>query len=609
MGSFAITMAMGGLSSGPACLGDANLVVMARSYPLQQARGWPGGRDQGVDPDGAGTAGRRSAMDCVRASALLLALLPVAVSAQDSRTKQVDALFADYAKPQTPGCAVGVMEEGKPVYSRGYGLASLELGVPIDPARTVLDVGSLAKPFTAMSVLLLEQDGKLSLDDSIRKHVFGLPAVFQPVTLRHLLHHTGGAGDYTPELVFGGIGMEDVAGADDVMRLLARRTSLTAPPGTRYEYSNTGYFLLGRAVESVSGKTLPAFVRERIFLPMGMEHSRYFESRTAVIPGRASSYSPDGKGGYALVSSNWEMYGDSSVMSTADDMLLWAAGLHAGTVGGAELTAALQTRGKLNDGTQIKAARSVVIDTYRGRPIAVSTGAWAGFIANQLRFPDDAFAVITLCNRSDSDVDGIGRKVADIYLADRLLPVTTDTSRATGPAPSVIGTYANLQEGAVGTVSAKDDGIWFSDGRFTSGRLAAVGKDRYQIGDTPSRVGFGWDGSTPRSATLFVDDFVVEMVPVKAPSLTTAELSEYAGEYTSHAIDAEAALVVQDGRLAYTGRRVPPIPFAPIAPDAFVGPGDAIIHFSRNASGEVAGFTFAMQRVGRISFDRLKAAP
>lgn len=548
-------------------------------------------------------------MDCVRGSALLLALLPVAVPAHDDRTKHVDALFADYAKPLSPGCAVGVMQDGKPAYSRGYGLASLELGVPIDPARTVLDVGSLAKPFTAMSVLLLEQDGKLSLDDSIRKHVSGLPAVFQPVTLGHLLHHTGGAGDYTPELVFGGVGMEDVAGADDVMRLLARRTSLTAPPGTRYEYSNTGYFLLGRAVESVSGKTLPEFARERIFKPLGMERTRYLESRTAVIPGRASSYSPDGKGGYALVSSNWEMYGDGSLLTTADDMVRWAAGLNAGTVGGAELRAALQTRGKLNDGTQIKVARSVVMETYRGRPIAVSTGAWAGFIANQLRFPDDGFAVITLCNRSDADVEGIGRKVADIYLADRLLPVTAETSRAAGPAPSVIGTYANLEEGAVGTVSAKDTGIWFSDGRFTNGRLAAVGKDRYQIGDTPSRVAFGLDGSTPRSATLFVDDFVVEMVPVKAPSLTTAELSEYAGEYTSHAIEAEATLVVQDGRLAYTGRRVPPIPFAPIAADAFVGPGDSIIHFSRDASGEVAGFTFAMQRVGRISFDRLKAAP
>ena len=546
----------------------------------------------------------------VFAAALALALLPLGVCADDSRTKQVDRLFAAYARPHSPGCAVGVMQDGRSLYSKGYGLASLELDVPIDPARTVFDVGSLAKPFTAMSVLLLEQDGKLSLDDSIRKHVAGLPEAFAPVTLRHLLHHTGGAGDYTSELILGGVGMEDVAGADDVMRVLARRTDLTAPAGTRYEYSNTGYFLLGQAVESVSGKTLPEFARERIFVPLGMERTRYLQSRSAVIPGRASSYAPDGKGGHALVTSNWEMYGDGSLLTTAEDMLRWAAGLDSGRVGGGELTTALQTRGTLNDGTRIKAARSMVMESYRGRPIAVSSGAWAGFIANQLRFPEDAFAVITMCNVADADVEAIGRQVADIYLADRLGPVTANQARpAAGPDQSVIGTYANLDEGVVGTVSAKDDGLWYVDGFLTRGRLGPADDGRYRIGDTQSELAFETKAGSPAAATLTSDGYVVRMPLVRAPSLTLSALGEYEGQYTSQVLAANAMLLVRDGKLTYTGRRVPSIPFTPIAPDAFVGPYDTILRFSRDAANEVVGFTLAQQRFGRVVFHRLKALP
>jgi len=544
------------------------------------------------------------------AAALSIVFAATAASAQDPRAAQVDRLFATYAKPDSPGCAVGVVQGGKVAYRKGYGLASLELRVPIDASRTVFDVGSLAKPFTAMSVLLLEQDGKLSLDDSIRTHVAGLPAVFQPVTLRHLLNHTGGAGDYTPELILGGVHPEDVANGDDVMRLLGRRAELTAPAGTRYEYSNTGYFLLGRAVESASGKSLPEFARDRIFLPLGMSHTRFLDSHTAVVPGRATSYAPDGKAGYMLVASDWEMYGDSALLTTADDMARWAAGLGSDKVGGKALVDALQTRGVLEDGTPIKAARSVVMDDYRGRPIAVSTGAWAGFIANQLRFPDDGFAVVTLCNVADADVEGLGRKIADIYLADRLGPAAPErASSGPAPGPNLVGTYANLREGVVGTVSAKDGGLWYADGVWTSGKLAGAGDGRYRIGDSLSQVAFEIDGDAPRRATLIRDGYVVHMDPVRAPSLTPGALREYEGAYASPAIDATGVMVVEDGKLTYKGRRVPPIAFAPIAPDAFVGPFDTIVQFSRDGANAITGFTFAQQRLGRVPFTRAQIVP
>lgn len=548
-------------------------------------------------------------MDRIRpfvAAMAALAVLSPAASAQDPRTAKVDALFATYDQPGSPGCAVAVVDDGKLAYRKAYGLASLEFGVPIDPVRTVFDVGSLAKPFTAMSVLLLEQDGKLSLDDSIRKYVSGLPEVFQPVTLRHLLHHTGGTGDYTGEFLLSGVVPEDVATADEVMRFLGRRTQLTAPPGTRYEYSNTGYFLLGRAVESASGRTLPEFARERIFEPLGMTHTRYFDSHTAVVPGRATSYAPDGKGGFTLVTSDWEIYGDGALLTTVDDMARWASGLGSAKVGGAALVQALQTTGTLSDGTSIKAARSVVMDRYRGRPIAVSTGAWAGFIANQLRFPEDGFAVITLCNVPTADVEGIGRSIADIYLAPRLAAVQSpmQTPGGTAPGRALLGTYANLDEGVVGTVSEKDGGVWYADGLWTAGRLASGRDDVYNIGDGASRVAFAMERGTPLHATFMQDGYAVRLEPVKAPTLSSAALREFEGAFFSAQLDTQGSMKVEDGKLTYRGKRVAPIAFAPLAPDAFVGPYDTIVRFSRDSARRVSGFTLAQQRLGRVEFVR-----
>lgn len=541
-------------------------------------------------------------------AAVAVALLAPATSAQDARTQQVDLLFDAYTRPGSPGCAIGIVSDGQIAYRQGYGLASLELGVPIDPAVTVFDTGSLAKPFTAMSVLLLERDRKLSLDDSIRAHVPGLPSAFEPVTLRQLLHHTGGAGDYTPALLLGGVRFEDVAGAEDVMRLLTRTTDLTAPAGTRYEYSNTGFFLLGQAVQSASGRTLPDFAHERIFQPLGMTRTRFLDNHTTVVPGRAASYAPDGKGGYSLVTSNWEMVGDGALLTTAEDMVRWAAGLGSEKVGGPALVQALQTKGALNDGTPIKAARSVVVDTYRGRPIAVSTGSWAGFIANQLRFPEDGFAVMTLCNVADADVEGIGRKVADIYLADRFSPVPAPTPvvAATGPAATrhLVGTYANLDEGIVGRVSEKDGKIWYADGFWTSGALAPAPEGGYRVGDGPSRVAFAMHRGAPHRATLRQDGYVVQLEPVLAPTLASAALREYEGTYRSAVLDATAEFVVLDGKLTYRARRVPPFAFTPIAKDAFVGPYDIIVRFSRDASNRIIGFTYAQQRFGRFPFVR-----
>src|SRR3954452_713872 len=218
---------------------------------------------------------------------------------------QVDALFSAYDKAGSPGCALAVIVDGRIVYEKGYGMASLEQGALITP-QTVFDIGSTSKQFTAASILLLAQDGKLSLDDDIHKLIPELPDYGTPVTLRHLLHHTSGVRDYINLMVFGGINIEDWTTDEDALVALARQKKLDFRPGDEHSYSNSGYFLLSLVVKRASGKTLRQFAQERIFGPLGMASTRYLDDHTEVVPRRAASYGPGDDGRFKVQMSNWE---------------------------------------------------------------------------------------------------------------------------------------------------------------------------------------------------------------------------------------------------------------------------------------------------------------
>src|ERR1041385_6854545 len=197
---------------------------------------------------------------------------------------RVDSVFAAFTAPGSPGCALGVVQDGRLGYSGGYGLASIELGVPIT-SRTVFDIGSVSKQFTAMAVLLLAREGKLSLDDEIQKYLPEIPRYARPVTSRHLLHHTSGLRDYIDLLGWSGVQEESVTGDRDALAILARQRAANFEAGAEYLYSNSGFFLLSVIVRRASGKSLRAFAAERIFGPLGMRHSFYLDDHNEIVPG------------------------------------------------------------------------------------------------------------------------------------------------------------------------------------------------------------------------------------------------------------------------------------------------------------------------------------
>src|ERR1700739_2661653 len=248
--------------------------------------------------------------------------LAPARAAEDSKEK-VDKIFAEYDKADSPGCALGVIRDGKFVYRKGYGMGSLELGVPIS-SESVFYMGSISKQFTAASVVLAAEQGLLSLDDDIRKYVPEIPPYGKPITLREMLHHTSGFRDILSLLFLAGRNSEDIHPTNELLDLVSRQKALNFTPGDEFLYSNTNYFLMSVVIRRATGKPLSQFAEENIFKPLGMTHTRFYDDYSVVVPGRVAAYSPRSGGGFRVDwSTNFEKIGDGGLMSSVDDLLLW----------------------------------------------------------------------------------------------------------------------------------------------------------------------------------------------------------------------------------------------------------------------------------------------
>src|SRR5215471_11291454 len=253
-------------------------------------------------------------------SALLL-LSPASaspeLSAADVKAK-VDAVFKEYDRSDSPGCALGVYRDGTIAYERGFGMANLELGIANSP-QTVFDIGSTSKQFTAFSIHLLARDGKLSLDDDIRKWIPEVPSYGKTVTIRNLLHHTSGLRDYIEAMALQGTQEEDWTTEADALAAIARQKAPNFAPGDDYLYSNSGFFLLGVIVKRASGQSLRDFAQARIFGPLGMRHTQFNDWHNRIVPNRATGYKRAKAGGFRIDMGDWEQVGDGAVQTTVED--------------------------------------------------------------------------------------------------------------------------------------------------------------------------------------------------------------------------------------------------------------------------------------------------
>ncbi len=367
----------------------------------------------------------------------------------DKKQAGVDEVFEDLTKAGSPGCALGVYREGKIIYSKGYGLANVEQNVPITP-RSVFDIGSTSKQFSAASILLLEKQGKLSINDDIRKYIPELPDYGQRITILHLLNHTSGLRDYLTLMALAGVNFDSVTTDEDALQAIVRQKALNFAPGSDWLYSNTGFFLLAVIVKRASGKTLREFSAENIFAPLEMTHTQYRDDHTSLIENRAIAYEPKEKGGgYALNVSYFEQTGDGAVHTSVEDLLKWDENFYSGQIGGKDFLAELQEQGKLNSGKVLDYAKGLRIADYRGLRTVSHGGSWGGYRAELLRFPEQHFSAACLCNLGTANPSGRAHQVADVFLGSLMKPkaekVKTEEKQEKGKTAMVL-TAEQLQE-------------------------------------------------------------------------------------------------------------------------------------------------------------------
>jgi CubicO group peptidase (beta-lactamase class C family) len=531
--------------------------------------------------------------------------------------RAVDAVFAAYDKPDSPGCAVGVVRDAKFLYARGYGLANLEYGIPLS-AQSVLDIGSTSKQFTAASILLLQQQGKLSLDDDIRKFVPEIPAYQKPVTIRHLLHHTSGLRDYLTLMSLAGTNFDSVTTDDDALNLIVRQKALNFTPGDEFLYSNSGYFLLSVIVKRASGKSLRAFAAENIFGPLGMKSTHYHDDHTQIVPNRATAYGPGEKSGFVIDMSGFEQTGDGAVYTTVEDLLQWDQNFYQPKVGGPELIEQLQTMGALNNGEKIVYARGLNVTTYKGLKKVSHGGSWAGYRAELLRFPQIKFSVICLCNLGGTNPSSLAQKVADVYLAAEYAKDEPRAGASAGassaPATVTLSEEALKQKaglyrsssGAVRRVTLQDGKLWIDTVVGPRRELAPLAADCFRIpaADPAPEILFSTAQGKMQLRLERQGQPAEIFVAVEVASPTPAQLTAFAGTYYSEELDTTYRLSVDKEKLSVSQKGQTARALTPTTRDAFIGPGGVTFEFQRDAQGRVSGFLVQAGRIRGVGFAR-----
>lgn len=557
---------------------------------------------------------RRTAMTLVGLALLIPSASALAQSTsggqQDSINARVDKLFALWDKPDSPGCALAIIKDGSIVYKRGYGAADLDHDIAIKP-DTVFHVASLSKQFTAFAVLLLAQQGKLSLDDPVRKYIPELRDFGTPVTIRHLLHHTSGLRDQWNLLIMSGWRLsEDVVRDDDVLDLVSRMKTLNFKPGDQHLYSNTGFTLLAQIVKRVSGKSLREFADANIFKPLGMTRTFFRDDHLVIVKNQAYAYNPGPGGVFKLSVPNYDTVGASSLLTTVEDLARWDQNFYDYRVGNRAIIEQMQAPGTLNSGEKLDYAMGLAVLKYKGLKVVEHSGADAGYRSHLMRFPDQRFSVACLCNAGNANPSRLARLVADIYLAGQWAEETK-----TNPAPAVevkltdqqrgndVGVYWNSMTADVARVTQANGKLYIAAAGGSS-ELLPLSENRFRILARPGEVTFESNGGGARRLILaFQDSAPLGYEPVKSVLPTAEQLSEYAGAYYSDEIDSTYRIAVQEGKLVLSRKKYSAATLQPAFTDAFNSFSIlGTIRFTRDQNNRVIGFILDAGRIRNFQF-------
>ncbi len=525
----------------------------------------------------------------------------------------VDSVFAKFNHTDRPGCALGIYRNGQTVYARGYGMAELNQGVPIGP-DTRFYIASTSKQFAAASLQLLAMQGKVSLDDPVRKYVPELPAYADAIKLHHLMHHTSGIRDYLGLWMMSGETIANELPEEKALASIVRQQALDFEPGSKWSYSNSGYFLISLVIKRASGKSLAQFAHDNIFEPLGMRDTHFHDDNQMIIPHRAEGYEPNGKGGFRIVRTSFALVGDGGLYTTVNDLAQWDENFyHNRLAGGDQFVERMYTKGILNSGDTTNYASGLMRNTYRGLPEVDHGGAFIGYRAELLRFPTEHTSIGVLCNDYTVGSEALAKSVANVVLRDKLASAAM-VGNAGGRgatkvtvAPATLDRYVGRFEilpGAAATV-ARDGESLTIEALGQRGTLTATNDSSFVSDKLPGTFTFARmrDGRYSLKATAVGVD--VPTPPLAAaPTLTTAQRQAMVGRFASEELGATYVIKEEGGLLRVRPGYTEWLTLTPFAPGAFsVASGKIVI--DQEKGGRVTAFHFDAGRMRNLKFVRV----
>ncbi len=473
------------------------------------------------------------------ALAIIILTLSVATSAQSKKTQanpvtaEFDKILTEQFKPDGTGCAALVASKGQIIYKKAFGMANLELNVPMKP-EMVFRIGSITKQFTAIAILQLMEQGKLSLQDDITKFIPDYPTHGYKITVEHLLTHTSGIKSYTNVSEFAGYIRIDKT-PEEVIKIF-RNLPMDFAPGTKWNYNNSGYFLLGYIIEKASGKSYPDYIEENFFKPLGMTGS-LFGSDTKIVKNRASGYQPEGDGvKNAEIMSMTLPYAAGSIQSTVEDLFKWNQAIHSYKLVKKETLQKAFTEYKLSDGKGTAYGYGWMLKQVQGSPTIEHGGAINGYLCNAIYLPGEDVFVAVFSNSNGKSPDQVSVKMAALAIGKpyNLTEIQVDPASL----DQYIGVYEN-QDGQKRTITKEGNQLYSQRQGSTRYAIKPSAKDKFFFENSLTTITFNRDAAGKVSEAVTDDRGTIvswkktAQAPETKPEIKVSEaiLKQYVGDY------------------------------------------------------------------------------
>jgi len=529
-------------------------------------------------------------------------LLPQSFLAQTN--DPIDQIFAEWRNhPDAPGGVFGIIEKGQVVMTRAYGKASLEFDVP-NTRETAMNIASVSKQFTAYAMVLLEQEGKLSIDDDVRKHLPELPDFGTPITIRHLLTHTSGLRNFQNLLAIAGWRDGDYMTNDDLLRYMAMQRELNFPVGSEYLYCNSGFNLCTEIVERVTGQSFEDWTREHIFRPLGMTRTEFRSDMQQVLKSTATSYEGSPEDNFTQPLKYWTYTGNGNIYTTVDDLARWIGNFDKGTLGGKAALDRLSERGVLTGGDTLTYALGIINTTYRGLRLLQHGGSVGGYRAQLLYFPDQQTGIVVLSNFSEGNPGPKAYALADLHLASRFpesKPASATVNRTSTLDPTQLqGRYALLSgsRAALASISTDNNQLYF-ESELLPGKRVPLSPQNNRYHNEEHRVTLNPQGS---GFSINIQDQRYQVRPVQESMLTSAALEKFAGTYYSPELDTYYHIRHQEGQLQVSHNRHGSFRLLPLSSESAVAEAGFFreVSIERFPSGDIKGIRVSNGRVRHL---------